>query len=390
MNRSKIIVILLVTTSLLLALLAACAAPTPQVITKEVTKEVVKEVVKEVPKEVQVEVTKEVVKEVQVEVTAVPATLWSPAEVVAASGANMCNPVTALPKQFKKDWTVGYINMDKSHPFFSQWEAGMQAAAKAYGVKYIGMDAANGASIDQLDPLLAQKPDLVGSQKDMDAIASKALKLNIPYLNIDEGQTEYSPYTYGVPNATAGRLAGEKLVEGLKTKMAGDWKGRELFFLEFTHGGVPACVTRTAAAAKAVKEGMGLDDAHVLKQDPFTVGTTPPDMILATLTAHPKAVFGLIPCWDALGVEPYNTAKDGGRENDLMMVTLGGDKPTIEFLKSKPKGYYAVMEFSPWCEGWSWVETSLAILEGVPFKPYAVDKFITQDTVDARYAELYP
>ncbi len=377
MKGSKKFVALLVA-SIFMLLLAGCASPTPEVITKEIKVEVTKEV--------QVEVTKQVM----VDVTAVPSDVWTAEDVVQASGVQACTRVAALPKKFKKDWTIGYINLDKSHPFFGQWEAGMQAAAKFYGIKYIGMDAANGASIDQLDPLLAQKPDLVGSQKDMDAIASKLLKLNIPYLNIDEGQTEYSPYTYGIPNAVAGKLAGEKLVDGLKKKMDSDWKGRELYFLEFTHGGVPACVTRTGAAAAAVKDGMGLDDKHVLKQDPFTVGTTPAEMIGATLIAHPKAVFGLIPCWDALGVEPYNVAKQAGREADMLMVTMGGDKPTFDFLKSKPIGYYGVVEFSPWCEGWSWVETSAAILEGVPFKPYSVDKFVGQDTVDSRYNQLYP
>jgi ABC-type sugar transport system substrate-binding protein len=314
---------------------------------------------------------------------------WTPKEVEEATQPYMCKPVAAIPKTLKQTWKLGYINLDKSHPFFSQWEAGMQAAAKFYGVEFIGMDAGGGASIDQLDPLLAQSPDLIGSQKDMDAIAAQALELGIPYVNIDEGQTEYSPYTYGIPNAIAGKMAGDLLVKGLKERMAGDWKDRELFFLEFTHGGVPACVTRTAAAAKAVKEGMELDDEHVLKQDPFTMGTTPPQMLLATLTAHPNAVFGLIPCWDALGIEPYNAAKESGRDKDILMVTLGADKPTLEFLKSKPVGYYGVIEFLPWCEGWSWIETGISILEGIQFRPYMVEKVVTQDNIDARYKELY-
>lgn len=382
MSRTQISIVLLVLVSLLLVL-AACAQPTPQVVTEKV--EVTKEV--QITKEVQVQVTVEVVKEVQV--TPTPSAAWTSAEVETGSGKWKCAPVAEIPKTLKKPWGVGYINLDSSHPFFSQWDQGMSAAAEFYGAKFIGMDASNGPSIDQLDPLLAQNPDVVGSQKDMDAIAARALEEGIPYINIDEGQTEYSPYTYGVPNGVAGKLAGEKLAEGLKQRMEGDWNGKELFFLEFTHSGVPACVTRTAAAAKAVKEGMGLDDEHVLKQDPFAIGTTPPDMLLATLTSHPDAVFGLIPCWDALGIEPYNAARESGREGDILMLTMGADQPTLEFLKSKPTGYYAVMEFKPFCEGWSWMETAIAIKEGIPFRPYSVKDFVTQDTVDARYAELY-
>lgn len=386
MSRTRISITLLVFVSLLLVL-AACAQPTPQVVTEQV--EVTKEVPVEVTVQVEKQVTVEVVKEVQVQVTSTPVGAWTAAEVEAGSGKWKCSPVAEIPKTLKKQWAAGYINLDSSHPFFSQWDEGMAAAAKFYGAKFIGMDASNGPSIDQLDPLLAQNPDVVGSQKDMDAIAARALEEGIPYLNIDEGQTEYSPYTYGVPNGVAGKLAGEKLVEGLKERMAGEWKDKELFFLEFTHSGVPACVTRTAAAAAAVKEGMGLDDEHVLKQDPFAIGTTPPDMLLATLTSHPDAVFGLIPCWDALGIEPYNAARESGREGDILMVTLGADQPTLEFLKSKPVGYYAVMEFKPYCEGWSWMETAIAIKEGITFRPYAVKDFVTQETVDARYQELY-
>ena len=106
------------------------------------------------------------------------------------------------------------------------------------------------------------------------------------------------------------------------------------------------------------------------------------DMIVATLTSHPQAVFGLISCWDALGMGVYNIATEAGREGDILMVTMGGDKPTMEFLKSKPKGYYGILEFQPYCEGWSWLETGIAILEGEPFRPYQVDRFVTQETVD--------
>ncbi|MCP4165246.1 MAG: sugar ABC transporter substrate-binding protein [Chloroflexi bacterium] len=365
--KRRMIVMTMIALSILVLILVSCATPAPQVVTKEVTVEVVKEV----------------------EVTPSPGESWTGDEIRDATGKWLCDPVAEIPKELEQEWVVGYINMDKSHPFFSQWDAGMADAAEFYGAKFIGMDASNGASIDQLDPLLAQNPDIIGSQKDMDAIAAAALDEGIPYLNIDEGQTEYSPYVYGVPNAVAGKLAGEKLVEGLKERMEGDWQGKELFFLEFTHGGVPACVTRTAASAQAVKDGMGLDDDHILMQDPFAIGTTPPDMLLATLTANPDAVFGLIPCWDALGIEPYNAARESGREGDILMVTQGADQPTLEFLKSKPVGYYGVLQFKPYCEGWSWLETTLAIQEGIPFRPYTVNEFVSQDNIEERYQELY-
>jgi ABC-type sugar transport system substrate-binding protein len=97
----------------------------------------------------------------------------------------------------------------------------------------------------------------------------------------------------------------------------------------------------------------------------------------------------MIPCWDGLGFEAYNAAKDSGREKDVMLVTLGGDKPSADLLVTKPIGFYGYVEFQPYCEGWGWVETSLAILEGLPAQPYQTRRVTTQADIDARYRELY-
>ena len=70
---------------------------------------------------------------------------------------------------------------------------------------------------------------------------------------------------------------------------------------------------------------MGLDDEHMIKMDNAAGAVT--DLIKAILTAHPDAAFGIIPCWDQLGVDPYNVARESGRGADMMLVTLGGDKP---------------------------------------------------------------
>ena len=314
---------------------------------------------------------------------------WKAEEIIAASGPEKCQPVASIPRKLKKEWTLAFINPNRTHPFFMQRDAGMSAAAVFYGARYIGLDAVNGSSYNLLPGLLEKKPDLLGSHNDVLAIAAKAQKENIPFLSVDLMPSKKGFYPYGVPDATAGKLGADLLVEALQERMGGEWINKELFFLGFTAQSIPACVTRTAAAAQAIKDGLKLDDAHVLIIDPNVEKTTAEKVLLLMMTDHPQAVFGLIPCWDQLGIDPYKAVAAAGYESRLLLVTLGGDKSNLEFLKTKPVGYYGLVEFQPYCEGWSWIETALAILVGVPFEPYQVSRTVTQAGVEARYAELY-
>jgi ABC-type sugar transport system substrate-binding protein len=118
-------------------------------------------------------------------------------------------------------------------------------------------------------------------------------------------------------------------------------------------------------------------------------GQSTQDLMAAALTAHPEAVFGLTGCWDQLGIDPFNSAREAGRGSDVMLVTMGGDKPTADVLVTKPEGYYGYIEWQPFAEGWGWAETALAILEGVPVKPYQPRFLTTQENIEARYVELY-
>jgi ABC-type sugar transport system substrate-binding protein len=314
---------------------------------------------------------------------------WTAQDIAGASAPEKCSPVATLPKQRQNQWALGFIAPNQTHPFFVQRDAGMVAAAKFYDVKYLGLDAADASSYNLLPSLLEQKPDLVGSHNDVLSIAAKAQKEKIPFLSADLMPVRFGLHPFGVPDAQAGKLGGELLAQGLQERLAGEWKGKELFFLAFTAKSIPACVTRSSSAAQAVQAKLGIDDAHVSILDPNENHSTPQATLLAAMQEHPEAVFGLIPCWDQLGIDPYQAAAAKGQEQRLLLVTLGGDRSNLEFLKTKPAGYYGVVEFQPFCEGWSWVETAIAILEGVAYKPYMVSNVVTQSNVDARYAELY-
>ncbi len=319
---------------------------------------------------------------------------WTAAEIKTASGREGCQQLAVLPKKLSRNWKLSFISPNKGHPFFGVWSGAMKDAAKFYGASFAETDAAGDYTKvpDLLETMLAAKPNFVGTGGTgpdvTDGVAARLQDLKIPFMGIDTGPNEYSPYVYGIPDNFAGKLGAETLAKGVQARQAADWKGKELFFIEFTIKGFPVCANRTGASAKAFKSAFKLDDKHVLTVDVGT-GISGADGMKAILAANKNAVFAFIPCWDGLGFDGYNAAKDSGREKDVLMVTLGGDKPSADLLMTKPVGYYGYVEFQPYCEGWGWVESALGILQGVQIQPYQTRRVTTQATIEARYKELY-
>jgi len=364
-------------------ILSACTTPTAEVKTVVET---------QIVKETSV-VTEKIVETQEVVVTATAENIenWAAADVTAATGSEKCVPLATLPKKLNKAVKIGFVGANNAHPFHGTVQKGIEDAAKFYGVEFVNMDAAGGAVLDLAETMMTQDVQAIGvlgqGMDTIDPVGATAQEKAILFIPADSGKTDYSPYTYGVADSLSGKRGGEMLAEGVKKKMEGDWAGKELFFLEATYNSIPACVARTGGAKKAFAEAMALDADHQIQFD-GAVGTVS-DMIKATLTAHPDAVFGMIPCWDQLGVDPWNVAKEAGRGGDVMLVTLGGDKPYADLLITKPENYYGYVEFQPYCEGWGWTETAIALLEGIQVVPYVPRTATTQDTIDARFAELY-
>jgi ABC-type sugar transport system substrate-binding protein len=376
-----------------IAFISACATPTPQIIEKTVEVEKIVEKTVEVVETVEVEVTKEVEK--IVEVTPEPVAYWDPADVTAATGPEACVPVATLPKEMSQDWILGFINVLKSHPFHGMVAKGVEEAAKFYGVEYLDGDTAGAggtAAIEMGNTLLLDKPNVIGiigqGPDTRDPIAQAAYDAGTIFLSVDSGRSEWSPYVYGIGDARSGKAAGAIMVEGLKKRLASDWAGKELFFLEFTHSAIAICLDRTGSLRDVVVAEFGIDEDHILQAD-GAAGVDQTAYLLDQLTAHPDAAFAFTGCWDGMAIAPYNAAKEAGRESDLMMVTMGGDQTPAEMLYCKPQGFYGYLEFQPFCEGWSWVETALAILEGEPFVPYQTRFVTTQDNIQERFVQLY-
>ncbi len=319
---------------------------------------------------------------------------WSASEVSKATGKEACSQLVQLPKRLPRSYNLAFVNPNKGYPFFGDWSEGMRDAAKFYKAKLFEADAAGEVARipDLFETLLVRKPGVIGTGGQgpdiIDGVGARAQDLNLPFVGIDNGVNEYVPYNFGISDAFAGRTGGQALAKAVQARQQTDWKGKELFFVEFTYKPVTACVVRTGAATQTFKSLLKLDDKHVLRVDPST-GQTAADGIKAILATHPGAVFAMVPCWDALGFEPYNAAKEAGREKDVVLFTLGGDKPAADLLRTKPMGYVGYLEFQPYCQGWGWVETALGVLTGRPLKPYQTRRVTLQADIAARYGELY-
>lgn len=375
-------------------LVCAVLVPACQPQTVIVEKEIEKEVTKIVKEEIEKEVTKVVKEEVVVTATPEVVEYWDPAEVTAASGPEKCVPVAAIPKTLSQPWKLGFVHMLKSHPFHGVVGQGAADAAAFYGVEFIEGDTGGQggtAMIEVANTVLLEEPDVITfigqGPATRDPIAQAAYDSGTILLGIDSGKSDWSPYVYGIGDARSGSTAGKLMAEGLEEKMAGAWKGRELFFVEMTHSGIAICLDRTGALRDVVVAAQGLDEEHVILADNANVDPTA--FLLDQLTAHPDGVFAFTGCWDGMAIAPYNAAKEAGREEDLMMVTMGGDQTPAEMLACKPVGFYGYLEFQPYCEGWNWVVTALAVLEGERYEPYTPQILTTQGTIEERYQALY-
>src|SRR5258708_30204176 len=241
---------------------ATVPAPTPQVLQQTVV----------VTQQVQ---TTQVVVQTQV-VVATQATVdyWKPEEVVAGCGVDKCQPLATLPKKFSDTWKLAFVTADKGNPFHGAFSEGIKAAAKFYGVDFIEADAAGGAGsvfLDLANTLFLQKPDAIGvlgqGPDTFEPIGAAAQDKNVIFLPADSGKSEYSSYIYGIPDTIAGKTAGDLLAQGLQQPQRPDSTGKDLYFVEFTHSAIPACVNRTGGFRTEFAAKMSLAKDHLVMAD---------------------------------------------------------------------------------------------------------------------------
>lgn len=312
--------------------------------------------------------------------------VWTPADVAKVAKANGVPPfvpVYAVPKKLSKRYKLAFINPDLSNPFFATWSKAMKAAAKFYGVSFVQGNAATkyDRETDIYDTLAAQKIDAVGAHPGNTVIAQKAKKAKIPFTTIDSVVKGASHL--GVPDVQAGTLAAQLLIPEIKKRLAGPWKGKNVFFVGLGVPGCTPCEVRPHTALEVLQKSVTIEGSA------FTSEYATPDVgqkfMTEVMTAHPNSVFAIVPLNDESLIGVIPALKAAGKLDDAVAITLGGDPAGRKLLRENPNTVIAAIDFNPFAEAWNWVAASIAQLQGRSFKPYRLSTTLTPKNVDTLY-----
>jgi ABC-type sugar transport system substrate-binding protein len=313
--------------------------------------------------------------------------VWTAADVAKVARANGVAPfvpVYAVPKKLSKRYKLGFINPDLSNPFFATWSKAMKAAAKFYGVSFVQGNAATkyDRETDIYDTLAAQNIDAVGAHPGNTVIAQKAKKAKMPFTTIDS--VVKGAASLGVPDVQAGTLAAQLLTPEIKKRLAGTWKGKNVFFVGLGVPGCTPCEVRPHTAFDVLSKSIKLEGSAFTSE--YATPEVGQKFMTEIMTAHPNSVFAIVPLNDEslIGVIPALKAAD--KLDDAVAITLGGDPAGRKLLRENPNTVIAAIDFNPFAEAWNWVAASIAQLQGKKFKPYRLSTTLTPQNVN----KLYP
>ena len=235
---------------------------------------------------------------------------------------------------------------------------------------------------DIFDTLAAQKIDAIGAHPGNTVIAQKAKKAKMPFTTIDS--VVKGAAHLGVPDVQAGTLAAQLLVPEIKKRLAGPWKGKQVFFVGLGVPGCTPCEVRPHTALDVLKKSIAIEGSQ------FTTEYATPEVgqkfMTDVMTAHPNSVFAIVPLNDESLIGVIPALKAAGKLDDAVSVTLGGDPAGRKLLRENPNTVVAAIDFNPFAEAWNWVAASIAQLQGKKFKPYRLSTTLTPQNVD----KLYP
>jgi ABC-type sugar transport system substrate-binding protein len=304
---------------------------------------------------------------------------WTVAQVKKATGSHDVIPIYCVPKKVK-NYLLAFINPDLSNPYFKAWEDGMKAAAAFYKVRFIDANAQNNYDSETAlyQTLNAQHPDAVGAHPGNDVIAEEALANHQPFTTIDGyGGTKNLVGGIGVPDKQAGQLAASLLAPWIKAKLAGPWKGKQLYFLGLGVPGCAPCQIRPQVALATLTSQFKVKFAG----NAFTPQYADPNFgqswMTDQMTAHPDGRFVIVPLNDESLIGVLQALKDAGKLSNALAVTLGYDPTGASYLNTYPKTVPAAVDFNPYSEGWNWVVASIARLKHAHYSQYKLAKTVT-------------
>jgi ABC-type sugar transport system substrate-binding protein len=297
--------------------------------------------------------------------------------------------VFAVPKTLPEHYKFGFILEDAGAPFFQDWEAGMKAAAKFYGVTMIFADQGGGQPPhDERLPglfttLHLQGINLIGSQRTTPALQDAAKTAGLPLIGLDASELLPGMLHLGVQGTVAGELAGEYLGPIAKQKLAGPWKGKTLYYVELSDATCDPCVQRVAGGLAGLRKYVSVPTSHVLVGNEAVQPEGDLSYTTNVLTAHPNSVFVIIGLDDESELGGMEALAQAKRVSDGIGVSLGCDQTGIKAIQSGTftGALVSCLNFSPYAEGWAWVEAAIATVLHKPFGNYDVTQFVTPATL---------
>jgi ABC-type sugar transport system substrate-binding protein len=314
---------------------------------------------------------------------------YTAAEVEAATGVNHVKPLFAVPKTLPKKYQLAFLNPSMSYPYFATWSAGMEAAAKFYGVS---LDEADlnfkyDTELDVYRQVAVKQPDVVGSGQMNEATYDQAQRDGTKLVLVDDTFKDV-PH-FGVDDQQVGKLAVDAMASAAQAKMNGAWKGKKIDVVGLTSSNCAPCDARVHAAFAEAESKLGIPAANTTMlappgQDPTTAAAS---TFNDFLTSHPNDAVLVVSYGDEPVIGAVNAAKAANRGADVLAVSNGGDTAARLALRdASNKGILvAAIDYQPYSEGWNWVEAAIATAMGKPFATYSVQRVLTPANVDQYY-----
>jgi ABC-type sugar transport system substrate-binding protein len=317
--------------------------------------------------------------------------VYTPAEVAAATGVYKVKPIFAVPRKLPQSYTFAFISPGESYPYFAEWQAGMQAAAKFYKVhlETADLNFQYQNSVTAYQQLSLKNPQVIGTGSGpMNAPLYNAITKNGSKIVLIDATYKNVP-NFGVNDVQVGQLAVQLLKKPAEQKMAGPWKGKKIDVVGMSAPNCPPCDARVRASFAEAKSELGIPSSH----DSFLIppGQDPTTSAQSTfsqwLTAHPNDAALVVSYGDEPVVGAVNAARADNRSGDVLGVSNGGDPVARAALRNlSDKGVLvAAIDYEPYQEGWNWIEAAIATELGKPFGKYQVDRVLTSQNVNTYY-----
>jgi ABC-type sugar transport system substrate-binding protein len=315
--------------------------------------------------------------------TAAPtADVFTADEVKAASAPWECGSVYPVPKDAAGS-KLAFINPGPADPYVAAWSAGMQDAAKFYGVELKEGFLGNydySKLIDTYNTLGAFEPEVVGTSSDgptaealKAAVEAKGQKLLLLDTKIDGAPQ------IGLENVEGGQIMGQELQKAVEPLLEAAWAGKEIVIVGITAEGCVPCDERIDGAFEALQAF--LPESDTVKYIRVVEKTATVDVIQRrmtdTITANPDANFVVAALDDGSGGGAFNAVRQAGLEERARIASIGGDNLAVENMLTGSPAYVASVDAKPYCEAWNWVEAALAVKAGEPFDTYPYTGVLT-------------